>query len=119
MTTLPTVCALCGRALDDHVLVLYDGVAHAGVYGPDGSERLCTRLYAEIDHQHGRAQALFGVARSLKNLAGRMRHAGLPSAADRIRRYAESRVREGEAARQRAARWYQMWTKPTPDDRQA
>jgi hypothetical protein len=115
MSAQHTVCALCGKPLDQHFLVLYDSTAHAGVYGPDGSQRLCTRLYAEIDYQHGRAQTLFSIARSLKNLAGRMRHAGNPGGADRVRRYAEARVREGEAARQRAIRWYQMWTKA--DDR--
>lgn len=119
MTTLPTVCALCGKPLDEHFLVLYDGIAHAGVYGSNGSQRLCTRLYAEIDYQHGRAQTLFSIARGLKNLAGRMRRAGNPGSADRVRRYAEAREREGEAARQRAIRWYQMWTKPASkaDDR--
>lgn len=115
--TQPTTCDLCGKPLDEHFLTLYDGVAHAGTYGLDGRLRLCSRLWGEIEYMTGRAQTLISVARGLKNLAGRMRHAGLPSAADRVRRYAESRVREGEAARARAADWRLMWTKLKPDDR--
>jgi hypothetical protein len=102
-------CTACGQTLDEHFLTFYDGVAHAGHYDAKGDPRLCSRLAGDADYQAGRAHQADNVARSLKNIAGRLRSKGFTVAADAVRRSADRVAREASELWELSKRTRTLW----------
>lgn len=105
-------CEVCGLPLGAHHLVLYRGVAHSAHRGPGGDERLCSAVDGSADYTAGRAHEAENVARGLKNIAGRLRNAGYPTGAARVRAYADRKAREAVAMWAQADRTRKLWRTP-------
>lgn len=107
--TKPIICEACGKPLDQHVITLEGGVAHAAHVGPNGALRSCSILAGDVEYTCGRAAELESMARGLKNLAGRIRNRGDHSAGEAVNAYAERKAAEARRAWAQARKTRRLW----------